>query len=274
VLVSPPEHGTGFFRTQGVKLFADGALGSRGAALLAPYADDPRNVGLVMHSRAEIAAAARRAHAAGYQLTTHAIGDRGVRAVLDAYADALGPAAPRLDHRFRVEHAQVVSPEDRPRFASLGVIASMQPTHATSDAPWAPARLGPERLSGAYAWRTLTKAGARIAFGSDFPVEAPSPLLGLYAATTRKDAEGKPAGGFRAQERLSLPEAIRAYTVGAAHAAHADADRGTIAAGKLADLTVIDLTPAQAEALEPLRTARVHLTIVGGRVQFERRKNE
>ncbi len=268
-LARKPERGDSFFRTQGVKLFADGALGSRGAALLAPYSDDPKNTGLQMSSRAEIAAAARRARAAGYQITTHAIGDRAVRTVLDAYADALGEHALGVDHRFRIEHAQVVSPEDRARFARLGVIASMQPTHATSDAPWATARLGTERLTGAYAWRTLSRAGARLAFGSDFPVEAPSPLFGLYAATTRKDADGKSAGAYRTDERLSLDQALRAYTAGAAYAAHAEADRGTLVAGALADLTVLDLTGAQAEALEALRTAKVAMTIVAGRVQFE-----
>lgn len=272
VLARPPERGASFFRTQGIKLFADGALGSRGAALLAPYSDDPGNTGLQMSSRAEIAAVARRARAAGYQITTHAIGDRGVRAVLDAYADALGPDAPRLDHRFRIEHAQVVAPEDRPRFARLGVIASMQPTHATSDAPWAPARLGPARMTGAYAWRTLARAGARLAFGSDFPVEAPSPLLGLYAATTRKDAAGATLAGLPADERLSLDQALQAYTTGAAYAAFAEADRGRVVPGALADLTVLDLTAAQAALLEPLRTARVSMTIVGGKIRFERRQ--
>ncbi len=268
VLARPPERGASFFRTQGVKLFADGALGSRGAALLAPYSDDPKNTGLVMASRAEIAAAARRARAAGYQVTTHAIGDRGVRTVLDAYADALGPGAATADHRFRVEHAQVVSPEDRPRFARLGVIASMQPTHATSDAPWAPARLGTERLSGAYAWRTLSRAGARLAFGSDFPVEAPSPLLGLYAATTRKDADGKTVA-WPTDERLSLADALGAYTAGAAYAAFAEGDRGRLAPGQLADVTILDLARDALERLEPLRTGKASMTIVDGKVAFE-----
>jgi len=268
VLARPPERGASFFRTQGVKLFADGALGSRGAALLAAYSDDPKNTGLVMASRAEIAAAARRARAAGYQITTHAIGDRGVRTVLDAYADALGPDAKAADHRFRVEHAQVVSPEDRPRFSRLGVIASMQPTHATSDGPWAAARLGPERLAGAYAWRTLSRAGARLAFGSDFPVEAPSPLLGLYAATARKDGGGHGVA-WPADERLPIGDALAGYTAGAAYAAFAEGDRGRLAPGQLADVTVLDLSRAALEALEPLRTAKAAMTIVDGKVAFE-----
>ncbi len=285
LIASPPERGL-YFRTQGVKLFADGALGSRGAALLEPYSDDPRNVGLVLGSKSDIASIARRANGAGYQVATHAIGDRAVRDTLDAYEEAIGRDASLRDSpvrseqaktansdasrspRFRVEHAQVVAPGDRKRFAALGVVASMQPTHATSDAPWAPARLGADRIGTAYAWRSLLDADAHVAFGSDFPIELPSPILGLYAAIARKNADGKPSDGFVPRERITFEEAVRAYTEGAAYAAQAESDRGTIAPGKLADFTIIDLTSEQVNAIEPLRTASVAYTIVGGKVRY------
>jgi hypothetical protein len=257
--------GTAMFVLRGIKLFADGALGSRGAALLAPYDDDPGNTGLVLTPPAELARAAKIAAASGFQLAVHAIGDRGNRAVLDAFSSAGAGHGPGL--RFRVEHAQVVAPEDIPRFAALGAIASMQPTHATSDMPWAEARLGPQRIRGAYAWRTILATGAHVAFGSDFPVEETSPLLGLYAAVTRQDAEGRPPGGFRPEERLTLDEALRAFTVEPAYASFAEAHRGVLAPGFVADLTVFDrpLTPDRG-----LLATRVDLVIVGGKVAHER----
>src|SRR5262249_41187008 len=156
----------------------------RGAALLAPYDDDPGNVGLTVTPPGELARAAKIVADSGFQLAVHAIGDRGNRAVLDAFAAA--GAGPGRDLRFRVEHAQVVAPEDIPRFGALGAVASMQPTHATSDMPWAEARVGAKRIRGAYAWRSILSTGAHVAFGSDFPVEETSPLLGLYAAVTRQ----------------------------------------------------------------------------------------
>lgn len=256
--------GTAMFVLRGVKLFADGALGSRGAALLAPYDDDPKNTGLVLTPPDELARAAKIAAESGFQVAVHAIGDRANRAVLDAFA----AAGAGRDLRFRVEHAQVVAPEDIPRFAALGAVASMQPTHATSDMPWAEARVGPTRIRGAYAWRSILKTGAHVAFGSDFPVEEPSPLLGLYAAVTRQDADGKPPGGWRPEERLTLEEAIRAFTVEPAWAAFAEAHRGVIAPGFVADLTVFD------RALAPDRSllaAKADLVLVGGRVAHERR---
>jgi predicted amidohydrolase YtcJ len=254
-------NGTAMFVLRGVKLFADGALGSRGAALLAPYSDDPGNTGLLVMSREELRRSARIAAESGFQLAVHAIGDRANREVLDAYEAAEIGEGP--DRRFRVEHAQVVAPEDLARFARLRVIASMQPTHATSDMPWAEARLGPARIRGAYAWRSILATGARIAFGSDFPVEEMSPLLGLYAAVTRMDAKGEPPGGFMPGERLSLEEALRLFTVEPAYAAFAEAHRGRIAAGLVADLTVFDraLTPDRG-----ILSAAVDMVILGGRV--------
>jgi predicted amidohydrolase YtcJ len=257
--------GTAMFVLRGVKLFADGALGSRGAALLAPYDDDPGNTGLVVTSPEELARAAKIVAQAGFQLAVHAIGDRANRAVLDAFAAA--GAGPGRDLRFRVEHAQVVAPEDVPRFAALGVVASMQPTHATSDMPWAEARVGPARIRGAYAWRSILATGAHVAFGSDFPVEEPSPLLGLYAAVTRQDTQGRPPGGWKPEQRLTLDEALRAFTVEPAWAAFAEAHRGAIAPGMVADLTVLD-RPLAAD--RSLLDAHADLVIVGGRVAYER----
>ena len=188
-----------------VKLYADGALGSRGALLLAPYSDDPGNSGLVVSTVEHLTDIARRAKTAGFQVNTHAIGDRGVRNVIDAY-EAAGVTP---QDRFRIEHFQVVAPSDFSRVARDGVIASMQPTHATSDMYWAEARVGPERIKGAYAWRTVLNSGARLALGSDFPVEDVNPFFGIYAAVTRQDQKGWPAGGWYPEQKLTLAEAQR-----------------------------------------------------------------
>lgn len=224
-----------------VKLYADGALGSRGAALLADYTDEPGNRGLLVEASERLAAIIRRAAGCGVQPAVHAIGDRANRAVLDAYA-SLTPEQRRA-LRPRVEHAQVVDPDDIPRFAALGVIASMQPTHATSDMPWAEKRVGASRLRGAYAWRRFLDSGAALALGSDFPVERVEPLLGLYAAVSRQDAEGKPAGGWLPDQRMTLAEAIDGFTRGAAFAGHAEGEVGTLEAGKRADFVVLATDP-------------------------------
>ncbi|WP_437662451.1 amidohydrolase [Sorangium sp. So ce1182] len=253
--------GTAMFVLRGVKLYADGALGSRGAALLEPYADEPSTSGLLLMDRGALARAARLVADAGFQLAVHAIGDRANRAVLDAF-EALGPGrAAAL--RFRVEHAQILSPDDLPRFSALGVIASMQPTHATSDMAWAPARLGAHRLKGAYAWRSLRSSGARLVFGSDFPVEEPSPLLGIHAAVTRQDLSGQPPGGWMPEERLDLDEALLAFTAEPAYASWAEGQRGRIAPGYVADLTVLgrDLSPDRSLVDTP-----IDMVVVGGRV--------
>jgi predicted amidohydrolase YtcJ len=204
----------------------------------------------------------------GWQVGIHAIGDRANRMVLDAFAAAGAGKAPG-ELRFRIEHAQILDPADIPRFAQLGVIAAMQPTHATSDMPWAGVRLGSERLRGAYAWRSLYQTGAHIVGGSDFPVEEVPPLLGLYAAVTRQDtAGGSPPGGFHPEERLTLDEALRIYTVEPAWAEFAEARRGRIKVGQDADLTVYDrdLRPDRS-----LLETRIDYTIVGGRIVHERR---
>jgi predicted amidohydrolase YtcJ len=244
-----------------VKLYADGALGSRGAALLAPYSDDPSNSGLMIASSAHVARRSQAAMTAGFQVGTHAIGDRAVRNVIDAYASA----GVRPEQRFRIEHLQVVSPEDFSRLSGLGIISSMQPTHATSDMPWAEDRLGADRVRGAYAWRTVLDAGSRLALGSDFPVEQVDPFLGIYAAVTRQDAEGAPAGGWFADQRLTLEEAIRGFTLDAAFAAFEEDRRGTIEVGKWADLTIVEPEP-RATAPGLLPATKVRYTIVNGRL--------
>jgi hypothetical protein len=257
----------GRLAVRSVKLRADGALGSRGAALLRPYDDDPGHAGLLVDPPDSLLAWTQAALRAGFQVGTHAIGDRGNRETLDAYARALRDI-PAPDARLRIEHCQVVDVADLPRFAAMGVVASMQPTHATSDMPWAQARVGKDRLAGAYAWRTLLDSGAALAFGSDFPVEAVDPLWGVYAAVTRCDHDGNPPGGWMPEQRLSVEEAVRAFTFGAAYAAFDENDAGTIEVGKRADLTILDRDLLSIPPREILQT-RAAMTIVRGQVVFE-----
>lgn len=264
--LGPPESGNHFSR-RGIKLYLDGALGSRGAALLAPYNDDPGNSGLLLAPPEHIEAMARWGALHGYQIATHAIGDRANTLLLDAYERA-GVTASR-DLRFRVEHAQVLNPVDveRRRYQKLGVLASVQPTHATSDMAWAEARIGRERLGYAYAWRKLLASGARLCAGSDFPVEEADPRLGLHAAVTRADALGQPAGGFTPSEKLTVGEAIRVFTADAAYGSFAENQLGRIEVGRPADLTVLgghlDLDPSAPPPTD-LPQRPVLLTIVDG----------
>ncbi|SRR5581483_4498714 len=253
----------GRLTVRSIKVYADGALGSRGAALLAPYDDDPNNRGLILADTNHIADVAKRAIAAGYQVNTHAIGDRGVRDVIDGYEQAgVSP-----DKRFRIEHFQVVAPSDFARVARDGIIASMQPTHATSDMGWAEARVGHERIRGAYAWRTVLRTGGRLAFGSDFPVEDVNPWFGVYSAVTRQDHSGNPPDGWYPEQRLTLPEAIRGFTMDAAFAAFEETSRGTIERGKLADFTILD-GDLYAMPASSLWKTNVRYTIVGGEVVY------
>ncbi len=256
-----PAHGR--FEMRGVKFFADGALGSRGARLYAPYDDDAKNVGLWVTEPEALKRAVGAAFATGWQVAIHAIGDAGIGSVLDAYEAA------ERDHpgdtRPRVEHLQVLADKDLPRVIATHAIASMQPTHATSDMPWAEARIGKQRILGAYAWRTMLDHHVPLAFGSDFPVEEVSPLLGMYAAITRQDAAGNPPQGWYPAQRMTLDEAIAAFTRGAAYAGFAEATRGTLAVGKDADLTVFD-RPLAAD--RSLLETRVQMTVVGGEIVY------
>ncbi len=256
------------------KLYIDGAMGSRGAWLLEPYADRSAAAdgtpyaGLAVTQPAEVRAFADHALKHGYQLCTHAIGDRANREVLDAYERAMkaaGAVVGNQSPRFRIEHAQLLARADIQRFAESGIIASMQPTHATSDMRWVDARVGPERAKGAYAWASLLRAGAVIAGGSDFPVESHNPFLGLYAAITRQNTEGEPAGGWLPQERMTREEALRAFTTAAAYTGFAEALRGSLTAGLQADFIVIDRDVMVCPPAE-IPATRVEMTVVGGEV--------
>ncbi len=233
-------YGHDFLSVRSVKLFADGALGSRGAAMLMPYSDDAKNSGLLFSKPDEMTAMISKAFAHGYQVCVHAIGDKGNREVLDSFAASYKKYPDSKALRNRIEHAQVVSVDDIPRFVDLNLIASMQPTHATSDMNMAEDRVGPERIKGAYAWRTFLKQGTRIAGGSDFPVESPNPFYGLYSAVTRQDHEGHPPGGWYPKQAMTMTEALRAFTLDAAYAAHQEDTLGTLEPGKWADFILID----------------------------------
>lgn len=259
----------GFLTIRAVKLFVDGALGSRGAALLEPYRDAPGEAGLLLMDEEAIAQAAGRALSHGFQVCAHAIGDRANRETLRAYR-RLREAFPEVaGARLRVEHAQVVHPADRPTFGDLELVASVQPAHATSDMRWAAARLGEERLPWAYAWRSLRRAGAALAGGSDAPIEALSPLAGVYAAVTRQDAAGNPQEGFLPEERLTVRQALDLYTRGAAYAAFEEGERGSLRRGALADLVVLSADPLRAAPKELLEIT-VDYTVLDGAVVYAR----
>ncbi len=255
-------HDSGRLQMRAVKLYSDGALGSRGALLLADYSDAPGQRGLPVTSATALESAMRKAKDCGVQVATHAIGDGGNRTVLDLYEKVLGADA-GSDHRWRIEHAQVVALADIPRFHALGVIASVQPTHATSDMPWAEQRVGPRRIVGGYAWRKFRDADVRLALGSDFPVEHIDPIAGLYAAVSRQDAAGQPGGGWYANERLTGYEALRGFTLDAAYAGFMEAEIGSLSVGKRADFVVLSENPVAATP-QALRTAKVVSTWLDG----------
>lgn len=252
------------------KLFADGALGSRGAALLEPYADSPGTKGLMVTPAIAIHDLARNSLQRGFQVCTHAIGDAANRMTLDAYEQALHEVRQAHDPRLRIEHAQVLSPDDIPRFAQLNVIPSMQPTHCTSDMGWAEKRLGGQRIKGAYAWRALLRTGVHLPLSSDFPGETLNPFYGIYAAITREDPQGNPPGGWYPEQKLALDEALRGYTREAAYAEFEENMKGAIEPGKLADLTVISgdigrLAPREILSIQVIKT------LVGGKIVFEQK---
>ncbi|RFF29255.1 amidohydrolase [Wenzhouxiangella sediminis] len=253
-------------KARSVKFYADGALGSRGAALLADYSDDPGNSGLLFLSDEDMQAQVDRALGCGLQLGIHAIGDAANRQVIDAVASGQERHAGNPG-RHRIEHVQIIHPDDIPRLAENDIVASMQPIHATSDMRWAGERLGEERLEGAYAWATMLEHGIHLALGSDFPVEPVNPWLGIHAAVTRQ-RDGLPPGGWRPQEALPLEQALRGFTVDAARAGFAEREVGSLAIGKQADFIVVDADPFEAEASE-LADIEVLRTVVGGETVFE-----
>ena len=261
------EHPSQRLKMRTVKLYADGALGSRGAALLSDYSDDHGNMGLLVTQPADLERIVRKSLKCGVQVATHAIGDRGNHVVLDTYAKVLGTKAPPTNHRWRVEHAQVLALSDIPRLHSLHLIASMQPTHATSDMPWAQDRVGPLRIQGAYAWRKMRDSGVPLAFGSDFPIESVDPRLGLYAAATRMSSEGTPIGGWTPGEKVTAFEALRGFTLGAAYAGFAETLVGSLVAGKRADFVVLDADPLLIP-VEQLKDLKVRATYVDGKPVF------
>jgi hypothetical protein len=251
-----------------IKIHGDGALGSRGAALLEPYSDDPKNSGLLKVSGERIQEIAERALRVGFQVNVHEIGDRGNRVALDAFERALA-TVPTADHRFRIEHAQIIDSADIPRFAKLDVIPSMQTVHQTSDMYWAGTRIGPQRLHGAYAWRSLLKTGVIIPNGSDFPVEAVNPLLSFHAAFTRQDEKNWPAGGWFPEQRMTRDEAMKSMTIWPAFASFEEDLVGSLTAGKLADFVILDRDIMAVPADQVLGT-HVLATYLGGRPIYER----
>jgi len=260
--------GSDFLEMGAVKAFADGSLGSRTAWMFKPYEDDASNSGLpmpIMAPPAKLEEIARQADQAGIQICTHAIGDRAISDLLDIY-ERIGGEHP-VAHRFRVEHAQHVRPEDFARFGKLGIVASMQPYHAIDDGRWAEKRIGHERARSSYAWKSMLDAGASLAFGSDWPVAPLDPLSGIYAAVTRATLDGRNPGGWFPEQRLTVEEALRAYTLGAAYAAFQETEKGTISPGKLADVAVLsdDLFRIPPERIKDVR---VEITIVGGRLVY------
>ena len=258
-------YGNDRLTVRSVKLFADGALGSRGAALLAPYSDKPDQRGLLFMSNAEMQRKIETALRAGYQVNVHAIGDAANRQVLDSFEAAYKNVG-GSQLRNRIEHAQVVALSDIPRFKQLNLIASMQPTHATSDMNMAEARIGAERLRGAYAWRTFLAQGTRIAGGSDFPVEEDNPFFGLYSAVTRMDHHGRPKGGWHPEQAMTRVEAFRAFTLDAAYAQHQENTIGSLEPGKWADFILVDRDPFTIPAAQIWQTKVLQTWVAGTRV--------
>ncbi len=250
------------FAIESVKVVADGALGSRGAALIEDYHDEPGNRGLLRYNDERLEFLMRAAMNSGFQVNTHAIGDDANMRVLDNYEQLILETNSR-DRRHRVEHAQILRYEDILRFAELGVVPSMQATHATSDKNMAEDRLGPVRIQGAYAWRKLLETGARIANGSDFPVEHPNPFYGLHASVTRQDQQNEPPGGWYSEENMTLVEALASFTIDAAYAGHQEDELGSLEPGKKADFIILDRDILAVSPTELWQT-QVHETWVNG----------
>jgi len=266
---SAADPGDPWLKTGALKAFLDGSLGSRTAALLDPYSDDATTSGILRVEPVKLTAMAIERDRAGFQIAFHAIGDRANRVALDTFAAVLAAEGKR-DRRDRVEHAQVVAPEDLTRFGELRLVASMQPSHLLDDQRWAEERVGAQRLRGAYAWRSVLQAGAPLAFGTDYPVESVDPLRGIYACLTRELPSGGPEGGWQPQERLTMEECIKAYTVGSAYAQFEEGRKGRLVPGMLADIIVFPVDITKIPPYDLLST-RVAMTIVGGQIIFDRR---
>ncbi len=250
-----------------VKIFVDGALGSRGAALFEPYSDDPSTTGVIETPEDLVFQLTKRSLQSGFQVAVHAIGDRANRITLRAYQNAL-KEIPTEDHRLRVEHAQVVALADIPKYAPLGIVLSMQPPHATSDMPWAETRVGPQRIKSAYAWRSFLDTGIHLTLNSDFPGESLNPFFGMYAAETRQTPFGIPVGGWYPEQRLSRAEVLKAYTVEAAFSEFEETTKGKIVRGMLADFIVLSdniMTISSKDLLELI----VEQTYVSGQLKYE-----
>jgi predicted amidohydrolase YtcJ len=260
--------GDEWLKTGGLKGYVDGSLGSHTAAFLDPFNDSPNDRGLLVNTTEDLEEWTAAADAAGLQVAVHAIGDRAIRLQLDVFERVAQRNGPR-DRRFRIEHAQHIAPEDIPRFAKLGVIASMQPYHAIDDGRWAERVIGARRSETTYAFRTLAEVGAVMAFGSDWYVAPPTPLEGIYAAVTRRTLDGKHPGGWVPQQKIPVEEALKAYTRGASYAAFSEKSLGSLEPGKLADLVVLD-RDLFIEPPETLSEANVLLTMVGGRIMYQR----
>jgi hypothetical protein len=255
-----------WLRTGALKMVTDGALGSHTAAMLAPYSDDAKTSGIMTMEPEKLTALAIERDKANFQLNFHAIGDRANRVALDAFEAAAKANGPR-DRRDRIEHAQVVAPAEFARFARLQVIASMQPSHETTDMRWAEQRVGPGRAKGAYAWATMQKYGVRLAFGTDYDVEPISPFRGLYACVTRELPDGGPKGGWEPQEKIPLGDCIRAYTSGSAYGEFMEGKKGELKPGEFADFIVLsdDLTKMEPRSYTSVKVLR---TVVGGRTVY------
>jgi len=264
--------GGAYLRIGALKAFADGSLGSRTAYFFEPFSDTPDNRGLLSDQMQPLTLMRDRmlkADAAGLQLCTHAIGDQGISLILDFYADIVHEHGP-ADRRFRIEHAQHMAPKDFDRFAQLGVIASVQPYHAIDDGRWAEGRLGHDRASRTYAFRTFLNHGVRLAFGTDWEVAPLNPMLGLYAAVTRATLDGKNPGGWFPGQKLTVAEAVRAYTMGSAYAEFQENEKGSITPGKLADMVIVSDDIFQIDPVK-IRDVKVLKTFVGGKIVFESR---
>jgi hypothetical protein len=258
--------GDDWVRIGGLKGFVDGSIGSHTAAMLEPFTDSPNDRGLMVNTEDDLYVWTKNADLAGLQVIVHAIGDRAIRTQLDIFERVANENGPR-DRRFRIEHAQHIAPADLPRFGQLGVIPSMQPYHAIDDGRWVDKVIGPERAKGTYAFKSLLDTKAMLAFGSDWFVAPPTPLMGIYAAVTRRTLDEKRPGGWVPEQKITVEDALRAYTAGAAYAGYSDDKRGVIKKGMLADLTMIDRDLTRI-APETIRDAKIVRTIVNGKVVY------